>query len=105
MPLNSKEKYMSYIEKVGAPMNATIRLDRRQRSDKNGWWSERLPETWEEAHEVLIEYEAVNAGSRSLDSRDHHPSNPKQGSLDQQVLGQPGGRSGSACYNMRDRGE
>ena len=57
---------MSYIEKVGVDMGETIRLDKCQREDENGWWSERLPETWEEAHAVLIERDAVRAGSRVL---------------------------------------
>ena len=66
LPCSAKEKYMSYIEKVGVRNGEAIRLDRRQRQDKNGLWSERLPETWEEAHAVVIEREAVSAGSRIL---------------------------------------
>ena len=66
LPLNSKEKYMSYIEKVGVQMGETIRLDRRQREDTDGWWSERLPETWEEAHAVLVEVEAARLGTKIL---------------------------------------
>jgi hypothetical protein len=103
---------MSYIEKVGVSNGEAIRLDRRQRQDKNGWWSERLPETWEEAHAVVIEREAVSAGSRIL--KEHwsyideqaFPKSAQQGGLEQKGPGQHANKkSESACYNMRDKGE
>ena len=66
MGLTRKSKYMSYLTKVGGPINETIRLDRRQRPDGAGGTSERLAETWEEAHAVLQEIEAVKSGSKIL---------------------------------------
>ena len=52
MPLSVEEKYMSYLERVGPEISEIIRLDRRQKSDGSGGNTERLAETWEEAHTV-----------------------------------------------------
>ncbi len=60
------EKFLAYIVKVGAPINETIRMDRRPRKDGSGGYTTRLPETWEECHEVLCEIEGVKAGSRAF---------------------------------------
>jgi hypothetical protein len=108
LPMNTKEKYMSYIEKVGVDMGQTIRLDRRQREDENGWWSERLPETWEEAHEVLIEREAVLSGSRNLKEVEQNtypdPYVGQRGGGIDNGKGKGKGKGKAVCYNMRDRG-
>ena len=115
LPITAKEKYMSYIEKVGVDMGETIRLDRRQREDENGWWSERLPETWEEAHAVLIERDAVRAGSRVLKEHWSEQANayPPE-DWDQSVglrgggidngKGKGKGKGKTVCYGMRDKG-
>ena len=110
-PLGTEEKYMSYIEKVGVDMGQTIRLDRRQREDENGWWSERLPETWEEAHEVLIERESVLSGSRKLKEVEQSTANTypdpyvgqRGGGIDN-GKGKGKGKGKAVCYDMRDRG-
>jgi hypothetical protein len=112
LPCSAKEKYMSYIEKVGVRNGEAICLDRRQRQDNNGLWSERLPETWEEAHAAVIEREAVSAGSSILKElwsyidEQAFPNSAQQGGLEQKGLGQhTNKKSESACYNMRDKGE
>ena len=64
--VNEREKVLAYIVKVGAPISETIRLDRRPRSDGAGGTTTRLPQTWEECHEVLCELEGVKAGSRAF---------------------------------------
>ena len=66
MPSTAAEKLMSYFEKVGPSMSQIIRLDRRQRPDGSGGTTERLPETWEEAHAVWVELEAAQAGTNML---------------------------------------
>ena len=97
--LSEKEKHMSYLEKVGMPISETIRMDRRQRPDRSGGTTERLAETWEEAHAVLVEVEAVKAGSRML-------VDPPNTSAPQNRAGGRGRGSPApfACHNMRDRG-
>ena len=64
--VNATEKFLAYIVKVGPPVNETIRMDRRPRPDGAGGLSTRLPETWEECHEVLCEIEGVKAGSKAF---------------------------------------
>ena len=41
-------------------------MDRRPRPDGAGGLTTRLPETWEECHEVLCELEGVKAGSKAF---------------------------------------
>ncbi len=57
------EKFLAYIVKVGPPINETIRMDRRPRKDGSGGFTTRLPDTWEECHEVLCEIEGVSGSS------------------------------------------
>ena len=59
------EKFLAYIVKVGPPTSETIRMDRRPRKDGAGGYTTRLPQTWEECHEVLCEIEGVKAGSKA----------------------------------------
>ena len=53
--INQLEKFPAYIVKVGAPVSETIRMDRRLRLFPDGEMRSRLPETWEECHQVLCE--------------------------------------------------
>ena len=64
--INPLEKFLAYIVKVGPPVSETIRMDRRPRADGSGGTTTRLPETWEECHEVLCEIEGVKAGSKAF---------------------------------------
>ena len=64
--LSPLEKFLAYIVKVGPPLSETIRMDRRPRTDGSGGHTTRLPETWEECHQVLCEIEGVRAGSRAF---------------------------------------
>ena len=64
--VNAQEKFLAYIVKVGPPLSETIWMDRRPRPDKSGGTTTRLPDTWEECHEVLCEIEGVKAGSKAF---------------------------------------
>ena len=66
LPKTPLEKFLAYIVKVGPPVSETIRMDRRPRKDGAGGFTTRLPETWEECHEVLCEIEGVKAGSKAF---------------------------------------
>ena len=77
------EKYLAYLEKVGAPYAEEIQKDRRPRPDASGGTTTRTPNTWQEAHAVVVESERVKAGSKAL----------KAGALTQQQLqGLQGGK-------------
>ena len=54
LTINPLDKFLAYIIKIG-PQSETIRMDRRPRPDGAGGMTTRLPETWEECHEVLCE--------------------------------------------------
>ena len=108
--LSKAEKYMCYIEKVGADMAELIRLDKCQRPDRSGGTSERLPETWEEAHAVLMEREAARSGTKIL--KEHSLGEPPKtypdGYFDKDV--KPSQQAGGSeqrtvCFNMRDKGK
>merc|ERR1712051_834375 len=61
--VGAREKMLAYICEVG-PVSETIRLDRRPRRNADGTYTTRLPETWEECHEVLCELEGARAGTK-----------------------------------------
>ena len=106
------EKYMCYIEKVGADMAELIRLDKCQRPDRSGGTSERLPETWEEAHAVLMEREAARKGSKMLKEASYLDPPPLPGkndvpdvNSDEEIRIRGGGsQHRTVCFNMRDKG-
>lgn len=62
------EKIIAYIQKVGPMYAEKVRLDRRARPDGEGGTTVRVPETWEECHEVLCEMEVVKAGERAFNA-------------------------------------
>jgi hypothetical protein len=66
LALNPQQKFLQYIMKVGPPSSENVRQDRRPRPDGKGGLITRLPETWEECHEVLCEQEGVKSGSRAF---------------------------------------
>ena len=49
-------------------MSETVRMDRRPRPGGKGGLVTRTPETWEECHEVLVEYETIKAGSKAFNA-------------------------------------
>ena len=101
--------------KVGPPVSETIRLDRRPRSDGSGGLTTRLPETWEEAHEVLCELEGVKAGSRAFTaarSAGQHivqgggqdPKGKGKGKGKDKGKGDGHGEKKTVCFEWRDKG-
>ena len=69
LELSQLDLYLSYLMKVGASMGEIIRLDRRPRktTTSDGEKVEhRLCESWEEAHEVMLEHEGVKTGSKAF---------------------------------------
>ena len=124
LEINPLEKFLGYIVKVGTPVSETIRMDRRPRPDGSGGTTTRLPQTWEECHEVLCEIEGVKAGSKAFTAaraagqrREPDPGADKTWS----GAGQDGGKRGkgggkgkekgkgdgpkSVCYEFRDTGK
>ena len=59
------DKFLGYLERMGPHTAEVIRMDRRPRPDGAGGMTTRAPETWEEAHEVMVESEAIKAGTRA----------------------------------------
>ena len=68
LPVSNAEKFIAYIQKVGSYYSERVRLDRRSRPDGAGGTTVRIPETWEECHEVLCELENVKAGERAFNA-------------------------------------
>ena len=112
--------------KVGTPVSETIRMDRRPRKDGAGGLTTRLPETWEECHEVLCELESMKAGTKAFHSARAAPQQPSNGGHGQSNSqgGQDGGKKGGGkgkdrkgggkgdgskqkgvCYEFRDTGK
>ncbi len=118
------EKFLAYIAKVGPPVSETIRMDRRPRPDNAGGLTTRLPETWEEAHEVLCEIEGVKAGSRAFQkaaqAAGQAPTQPDGGNQQGafgggkgkgkdrggkgQGRGKGDGQKRGVCFEFRDKG-
>ena len=80
-------------------------MDRRQRSDRSGGSTERLAETWEEARAVLVEVEAVKAGTRMLLDPNNNvsASQERAGWRSEPNAGRSQGPP--ACNQMRDHGK
>ena len=68
LPVSATEKFIAYIQKVGPYYAERVRLDRRSRTDGAGGTTVRIPETWEECHEVLCELDSVKAGERAFNA-------------------------------------
>ena len=66
LPQPPREKYLAYLCKIGSPMSDILRQDRRPRPDGAGGITNRLSETWEELHEILVEKENMAAGSKAF---------------------------------------
>jgi hypothetical protein len=98
--LSNLEKFLGYVEKCGSAASEYIRLDHRPRPDGNGGLVSRLAESWEEAHQVLVEYEGVKAGSRKLKEPGALSAAASQGAQDTKGKGKGKG----ACHLMRDEG-
>ena len=63
---SSNDILLAYYEKIGKQKAIEIRKDRREREDGTGARTVRVPRSWEEAHEVLVEMESIEAGTRSI---------------------------------------
>ena len=61
-----KQKYTQYLWKVGKNYAEAVRLDRRARPDRSGGEAIRTPETWAEAHQVVVELESIRDGNRAM---------------------------------------
>jgi hypothetical protein len=64
--LQAKQKYTQYLLKIGKEYAESVRMDRRLRKDRAGGETTRTPETWEEAHQVVLELEGIRAGNRAI---------------------------------------
>ena len=79
LPVADTEKVIAYIQKVGSFLSKRVRLERKPRPDGAGGTTVRIPETWEECHDVLCEIECQSwresvqrvsrSGTRSADRR------------------------------------
>ena len=109
------DKFLAYLKKVGPGVSETIRLDRRPRSDGSGGLTTRLPDSWEECHQVLCELEGVKAGSRAFQSARAAPqqpvdSQPFVGAVGNGKKGDKGAgkgkkdKSDQPCFEWRDKG-
>ena len=65
---NAKEALIQYLRKIGPTLSKEVRRDKRFRPDGAGGTAFRAVATWEEAHEVVKEIEATNAGQRALNN-------------------------------------
>ena len=61
-----RELYLSYLRKVGPTLQKEIRKDRRLWDPADG--TLRAPRTWEEAHKVVLKYEAREATNKAAAS-------------------------------------
>ena len=96
------------MRKVGPHANEEIRRDARVRHDNAGGTTFRDPNTWEEAHEVVVELEKLRRGTGAYSKL----SGAMTSNTDHASGGGKGGKKGKGngaeqrgvCYDMRDRG-
>ena len=68
LPRSTYDKYLDYFDKIGVQLGESVRIDRRPRPDGAGGMVTRPPETWEEAHFVVIELEGIRQGTKAIHS-------------------------------------
>ena len=111
-----RELFLSYLRKVGPSLQKEIR------SDKRLWGSEstlRSPQTWEEAHRVVLEYEQREATNRatanavySIQDTDKPTPKPKPAPKNGtkkkfepvMAVGAADPRKEKLCWDFRDHG-
>ena len=57
---------MAYVHKVRPHLSEMVQKDQRPRSDKAGGDTNQAPKTWEEAHELDLEYESTKRNVKSV---------------------------------------
>ena len=96
--------FLEYIKKKGPSLGEDIRKDRRPRPDGSGGLVTRPPSTWQEAHAVVTELEAIRAGTRALTTA-RTAGQTQGGSKDERdPKGKGKGKGKGVCHNMRDHG-
>ena len=74
LPVSAQDKFLGYLQKIGAEA-ARIRMDHRERIDVAAMEDDpegppkmknRSPETGEECHQVLVELETMDAGTKQF---------------------------------------
>ncbi|CAE7940524.1 pol [Symbiodinium necroappetens] len=121
--LSAHQWEVLWEEKIGDQLSREVRKDKRYREGATGAREFRGVATWEEAHEVVKEYEAMNAGQRALqnsslsvggpqdanspgDSTDKKKKNKKkgEGEADSSMPLDANAMKKKVCCLMRDHG-
>ena len=66
LPRDAKSLALDYLLKIGTAETEKIRMDRRERPMPDGTMRLRVPETWQEFHEVLCEVDSVKGSAKAL---------------------------------------
>ncbi|CAE7222588.1 pol [Symbiodinium necroappetens] len=78
--MTARENLIQYLRKIGDQLSREVRKDKRYREGATGAREFRGVATWEEAHEVVKEYEAMNAGQRALQNSSLSVGGPQDAS-------------------------
>ena len=76
--MTARENLIQYLRKIGDHLSREVRKDKRYRESSEGareFWG---VATWEEAHEVVQEIEAMNAGQRALQNSSLSMGGPQE---------------------------
>ena len=121
--MTARENLIQYLRKIGDQLSREVRKDKRYREGATGAREFRGVATWEEAHKVVKEYEAMNAGQRALqnsslsvggpqdanspgDSADKRKKKKKkgEGEADSSMPLDANAKKKKVCFLMRDHG-
>ena len=99
-----RELLLGYLQKIGPQLAAEVQKDVRVWRDVDGTESSRRVATWEEAHRVHVEYEAIKASGRALIPT--YSTETKGGSkgFGKKGFDQAGAKSNPACWEMIEKG-
>ena len=86
---NDRELLLAYLQKIGAKLAAEVQKDVRAWKGADGREVSRRAATWDEAHKVLCELEAITASGRAL-----VPSYSAAYAYNMQSKGDGGGKGG-----------
>eukprot|EP00439_Symbiodinium_sp_Y106_P054591 s2522_g7.t1 len=77
--MTARENLIQYLRKIGDQLSREVRKDKLYREGAAGAREFRGVATWEEAHEVVKEFEAMNAGQRALQNSSLSVGGPQAG--------------------------
>ena len=102
---NERELLLGYLQKIGPQVATEVQKDVRTWTDRAGKEVSRRACSWEEAHRIHVELEAIKASGRALvPAYALYGKGGGKGGKPPGAAGDGGGGEKAVCHEMRDKG-